>query len=249
MTATRTLEVGALIKDGDIQMGVWTGTPPAGMVVKKDGLVGRGVIAPIYAGEPVMENRLAPPGGGGGLAATIPPGMRAVAVKVNEIIGVAGFALPGMRVDVLITGLPPAQSGSNDNPQVKTVLQNIEVLSAGSNYQKDAEGKPVAVTVVNLLVTPEQAEVLTLSNNETKIQLILRNPLDTASTKTPGTAKAALFGGPPAVAPARTVPLVARAKEPPAPAPVVSAPPYHVEVLNGGKQSEAQFARPTEGKK
>jgi pilus assembly protein CpaB len=259
--AARTLEIGTLIKDSDIQMGAWNGVAPPGMVAKKDGLIGRGVIAPVYAGEPVMETRLAAPGMGGGLAATIPPGMRAVAVKVNEIIGVAGFVQPGMRVDVLITGLSPGpQSGGNDNPQVKTILQNIEVLSAGSNYQKNAEGKPDVVTVVNLLVNPEQAEILTLSNNETKIQLILRNPLDTESTKPPGTAKSALFGGPPQAAPARPRAPVARAKEPVAKAPVakeppgalvqvISAPPYQIQIFNGEKQSEAKFPRPAEGKK
>ena len=161
--AARDLEIGTLIKDSDITTGPWTGSLPKGLVTKKETLVGRGVIAPIYQGEPVMENRLAPPGAGGGLAATIPPGMRAVAVRVNEIIGVAGFATPGMRVDVLISGIPPgaqAQFGA----KVKTLLQNIEVLSAGQNYQKDAEGKPVAVPVVNLLVNPEQAELLSLAS-------------------------------------------------------------------------------------
>jgi pilus assembly protein CpaB len=250
VVAARTLEIGTLIKDGDIQMGAWTGVTPPGMVTKKDGLIGRGVIAPVYAGEPVMENRLAAPGAGGGLAATIPPGMRAVAVKVNEIVGVAGFVVPGMRVDVLVSGVPPGPQSNNENPQVKTILQNIQVLSAGQNYQKDSEGKPVVVQVVNLLVTPEQAEVLSLASNETRIQLVLRNPLDTELTKPPGTTKSALFGGPPPAAPARPRAPVAPAKVPPrAPAQVTSVPPYQIEVFNGDKQSEAKFPRPTEEKK
>ncbi len=202
-----------------------------------------------------MESRLAAAGAGGGLAITIPPGMRAVAVKVNEMVGVAGFVLPGMRVDVLITGVPPGKAGSGENPEVRTILQNIEVLSAGPNYQKDSDGKPITATVVNLLVTPEQAEVLTLSSNETKIQLVLRNPLDTEAAKPPGTIKSALFGAasvPKPAAPQRPRPPAPRmAAKGPADAPVqvVSVPPYRIEVFNGEKRTEAQFPRIAEEKK
>ena len=124
----------------------------------------------------------------------IPPGMRAVAVRVNEVVGVAGFVVPGMRVDVLISGNKPG--GDNELGTVtKTLLQNLEVLSAGQDYKKDAEGKPIAVQVVNMLVTPEQAEQLSLASNQTAIQLILRNPLDHDVAKTPGTALSYLFTG------------------------------------------------------
>ena len=120
-------------------------------------MVGRGVITPIFAKEPIIESRLAPKGAGGGLAAMIPPGMRAVPVRVNEVVGVAGFVVPGMRVDVLISGNRP-NGDATLGTLTKTLLQNIEVLSAGTDFKKDAEGKPVQVQVVNLLVTPEQAE-------------------------------------------------------------------------------------------
>lgn len=246
--AARDLEIGTLIKDTDITTGPWTGSLPKGLVTKKETLVGRGVIAPIYQGEPVMENRLAPPGAGGGLAATIPPGMRAVAVRVNEIIGVAGFAVPGMRVDVLISGIPPgaqAQFGA----KVKTLLQNIEVLSAGQNYQKDAEGKPIAVPVVNLLVNPEQAELLSLASAHAQIQLVLRNRLDTQQAKTPGSVIAALYGEPAKPAAAaqkstrvRVVSAPAKTAAPPTEK-VVSLPTYVIEVLNGPQRSEAKFVR------
>ena len=119
------------------------------------------------------------------MAATIPPGMRACAVRVNDIVGVAGFVVPGMRVDVIISGIEPG-GAAPQCPKVKTILQNIQVLSAGANIQKDNEGKPIQVPVVNLLVTPEQAEVLSLASNETRIQLVLRNPLDNETAKTPG---------------------------------------------------------------
>jgi pilus assembly protein CpaB len=198
-----------------------------------------------------MENHLAAEGAGAGLAATIPSGMRAVAVRVNDIVAVAGFVVPGMRVDVLIAGTPPGPQQPN-GPKVKTLLQNIQVLSAGQNYQKDAEGKPVAVPVVNLLVTPEQAEVLSLASNETRIQLVLRNPLDNAASKTSGVVMAALFGDikPPVAAP--KVRVVAAPVKPPAPVePPKPAliPIYHIEIFNGPQRSEAKFAPTVEEKK
>jgi pilus assembly protein CpaB len=153
--------------------------------------------------------------------------MRAVAVRVNDIVGVAGFVSPGMRVDLLASGNPP-NSSSNLGTQTQTVLQNIEVLSAGQNIQKDAEGKPVTVQVVNLLVTPEQAEKLSLASTDTKIQLVLRNPLDTETTKTPGTALAYILQG---SAPAKPQPKPAAAKAAPRP----PAPPT-VEIITGSRK-------------
>src|SRR6267378_3691255 len=204
IVAARTLGLGTLLRDSDLKMGDWSGPLPQGALLRKEDVVGRGVMASIYDGEPLVENRLAPKGAGAGLAATIPAGMRAVAVRVNDIVGVAGFVVPGMRVDILISGTPPGPQGSNPNGTLsRTLLQNIEVLSAGQNFQKDAEGKPVQVQVVNLLVTPEQAETLSLASNETRIQLVLRNPLDTELDKPPGTAMAQLFteSGPPKAVP------------------------------------------------
>src|ERR1019366_7496141 len=193
VVAARDLAVGTLIKDADLRIAAWFGPPPAGAVLKRDALRNRGVLSEIYDGELVTEARLAPIGSGGGLAATIPPGMRACAVKVNEVVGVAGFVVPGMRVDVLITGLP---LGGNplDGPKVRTLLQNIQVLSGGVNFLQDREGKPEQAQVVNLLVTPAQAEILSLASNETHIQLVLRNPMDTQISGLPGTIMSDLFG-------------------------------------------------------
>jgi pilus assembly protein CpaB len=253
VVAASNLAIGTLIKDADLSTSSWVGTPPKGTIAKKETIVGRGVIAPIFEGEPIMENRLAAQGAGGGLAATIPPGMRAVAVRVNDIVGVAGFVVAGMTVDVLISGVAPGSAAAT-GPKVKTILQNIQVLSAGQNYQKDAEGKPVEVPVVNLLVTPEQAEVLSLASNETRIQLVLRNPLDTKPSQTSGAAMAALFGDAPA--PAKPRVAAAPAKRPPPEAPKVVAPPpppapvvFHIEVFNGALRSESKFTRPAEEKK
>lgn len=251
VVAARNLEVGTLIKDMDVKVVDWAGSVPPQTILKKEDALGRGAIANIYEGEPVLAIRLAPKGAGAGMAATIPVGMRAVAVRVNDIVGVAGFVVPGMRVDVLIAGNAPGASNSTGT-QTKTLLQNIEVLSAGQNIQKDAEGKPVQVQVVNLLVTPEQAETLSLASNETRIQLILRNPLDTEMTKTPGTALAKLFGGPgPAEAPPKARPkAVPVAPAPPTPA--VREKPAAlvvVEVITGTKRAETKFADPSQQEK
>lgn len=255
--AAHDLAVGAIVKDGDLVVGQWAGVPPKGVVLKKEAIVGRGVIAPIWEGEPLIDKNLAAEGAGGGLAATIPPGMRAVAVRVNDIVGASGFVVPGMKVDVLISGTPPGAQGIA-GPKVKTLLQNIQVLSAGQNYQKDAEGKPVVVPVVNLLVTPEQAEILSLASNETRIQLILRNPLDSEPSKTNGIALSNLYGDtkPQPVAATgaapRPRPIAAPVKLPEpvaAPPKPVLVPVYQIEIFNGPQRSEAKFAHPSEEKK
>ena len=242
LVAARRLELGMLVKDIDVRPGPWLGPVPPGVLLKKEDAVGRGVMSAIYEGEPIVDSRLAAVGAGAGLAATIPPGMRAVAVRVNDVVGVAGFVVPGMRVDVLISGIPPRAAAAG--ARVKTLLQNIQVLSAATNIQKDPEGKPIPVPVVNLLVTPEQAEILSLASNETRIQLILRNPLDTEPSKTSGVVVDSLFSGekpaPPPVAHARPA---AKAAPPPLVQPAPPSPPFLVEVLNGPRRTELKFTR------
>src|SRR5262249_30857778 len=130
VVAAHTLQNGALIKDADVKIVDWGGPVPPAAFTRTEDVVGRGVIEPSYEGEALVESPVAPRGAGAGLAATIPPGMRAVAVHVNDVVGVAGFVTPGMRVDVLIAGNPPGASNMSGT-QTKTLLQNIEVLSAG----------------------------------------------------------------------------------------------------------------------
>jgi pilus assembly protein CpaB len=238
IVAARQLDPGSMVKESDLKSIDAPTTMPKGTLVNKQDVVGRGVIATIFEGEAFNDTRLAPKGGGAGFAASIPQGMRAVAVHVNEVVGVAGFVVPGMRVDVLITGNPPGES--SQGTRVKTILQNVEVLSAGQNFQKDAEGKPVSVPVVNLLVNPEQAEVLSLAGNETKIQLVLRNPLDQKVTETKGTAVGELFGRQRAPE-ARPRAAVAKPVAPPAPPPL-PPPPAVVEIISGTKRVQASFA-------
>jgi pilus assembly protein CpaB len=232
IAAATDIKLGTVLRDADLTTIEITGTLPKGALLKKENAIGRGVISNLYLGEPVLENRLAAPGSGGGLAATIPQGMRATAVRVNEVVGVAGFVTPGMRVDVLITGNPPGGATAQGS-LVRTLLQNIEVLSAGTDIQRDAEGKPLQVQVVNLLVTPTQAEILSLASSETRIQLVLRNPLDNTLNKPPGTATAQLFNE---STPPKPV-VAGRAVSKPAPSRV-----YLVEVFNGSKKSETKFA-------
>jgi pilus assembly protein CpaB len=235
VAAATDIKLGSVLRSSDLTTIEIAGTLPKGVILKKEDAIGRGVVSNLYLGEPVLESRLAAVGSGGGLAATIPQGMRATAIKVNEVVGVAGFVTPGMRVDVLIAGNPPGGSANAGQGVVeKTLLQNIEVLSAGTDIQRDAEGKPLQVQVVNLLVTPTQAEILSLASSETRIQLVLRNPLDTKLDKPPGTATAQLFADTNVPKPK---PVVAGLKTPKA-APRV----YLVEVFNGSKKTEAKFA-------
>lgn len=252
--AGRNLEPGTLVKEQDLKTGPWSGVLPEGAVTKKEDVIGRGVVTAIVGNEPILQSRLAARGAGAGLASMIPPGMRAVALRVNEVVGVAGFVVPGMRVDVLISGNPPNGDGRLGN-LTKTLLQNIEVLSAGQDIRKDAEGKPVSVPVVNLLVSPEQAEKVSLAANQTVIQLVLRNPLDTRTTETPGAALAQLFGprwlsAPepraerlqrPHPAPARTLPAPVATYIPAAAARPRESAAMIVETLHGGKRAETKF--------
>jgi pilus assembly protein CpaB len=177
------------------------------------------VINPVLADEPILDGRLGSRGSGIGVAPLIPQGMRAISVKVNDVVGVAGFVLPGMRVDVLVTGRPPG----HDDTVTTTVLQNITVLSAGQVLQADSKSQSIKAPVVTLAVTPQQAEALTLADTEGHIQLVLRNSADQEKTETQGWLASQLY------APGRRQPVMP--PEPAAhshaspPAPKVSAAP------------------------
>jgi pilus assembly protein CpaB len=236
VAAAADIKLGTVLTAANLTTADIAGTPPKGAILDPKTVIGRGVISDLYQGEPILESRLAAPGSGGGLAATIPTGMRACAVRVDEVVGVAGFVTPGMHVDVLVSGIPPGnQAAASEGTEVKTILQNIGVLSAGTDIQKDAEGKPQQVQVVNLLVTPEQAETLSLATNgQTRIQLVLRNPLDTAVAQVPTTAMANLFEGGPKPKPVEVK----------APKPVAKPKPFSIEIINGSKRSEENFGTP-----
>jgi pilus assembly protein CpaB len=234
LVASHDLEVGALIKEADLQQVAWSGPIPEEILKDAHDVAGRGVVANIYKGEPIREKRLAPKGAGAGLAATIPIGKRAVAMKVDEVVGLAGFVVPGMRVDVVVSSA--GARSTQEDTSARTVLQNIEVLSAGQHIERNIEGKPENVQVVNLLVTPDEAEILSLVSNETKVQLVLRNPLDTKEEETHGASLAKLFG---VSAPVRTpLPIAPVIRNIPEPRVKELPKPPAIEVFQGAKRSE-----------
>jgi pilus assembly protein CpaB len=191
VVATRPLGVGWMIKPADIKIEkVPTEGFPKGAFSKVEDVLDRPVISNVLLDEPVLEGRLAAKGSGLGLAPTIPVGMRAVTVRVNDVAGVAGFVLPGMKVDVLVTGHPPNGEGT----MTSTCLQNMLVLSAGQTMTPDSRGQTIQAPTVTLLVDPEQAETLTLANSEGRIQLVLRNSSDQTIEKTTGRFVTELYG-------------------------------------------------------
>ena len=231
------LGVGAAIRLEDVRTIDWPAAAlPAGVFEKPEDVVGRGLVMPLIQNELVLPMKLASKEAGSGLPIMIPEGERAVSVRVNEVIGVAGYVLPGTRVDVVAVASATDKKADTTS---KVVLTNVQVLAAGTKMEQDGDdSKPIPVTVVTLLVAPDQAERLTLASTEGKIQLALRNPLDQSSPVTSGVRPAGLLGDAPApklVAPAR-----ARFVRP---APVLEAvhvvePAVTVEMIRGDKRSE-----------
>jgi pilus assembly protein CpaB len=196
-------------------------------------VIGHGVIEPISKGEFILPTRLAGENAGNSLPSLIPPGMRAVSVRVNEVVSVAGFVTPGTRVDVLLTGTP----GTGEQ-QTTTVLQNVAVLASGHTLERSASGDPQNTAVITLLVTPDDAERLTLASSEGHIQLALRNPLDTRQDELAAENSRGLYKGIPAPAPEHAA-VVHHAPPPAKPA----APPQasngvSVEVYQGDKPKQ-----------
>jgi pilus assembly protein CpaB len=236
VVAATDLQLGAELKADDLQVVQFpAGQTPEGAFSKASDIVGRGVIVPLVKNEPVLAAKLASKEAGAGLPPIIPEGMRAVSVRVDEVVGVAGYVLPGTRVDVLATANP---TDHRADTTTKVILSNVQVLTAGTRIEQDQENKPMQVTVVTLVVNPEQAEHLALASTEGKIQLALRNPLDQGSPQTPGIKTAALVGG--VRAAPRQYASAPRASKPGqavtmTPAPVAVVPT--VEIIRGDKRS------------
>src|SRR5215475_14118124 len=207
-----------------------------GMFTRIEDCTNRAVITPLAANEPVLESKLAPKESGAGLAATIPEGMRAVSVAVNEVVGVAGFVTPGTMVDVLVTGRALGGGAAGQGDITRTILENIRVLAAGQKIEQDREGKPQTVAVITLLVTPDEATELTMGATDGKIQLALRNTVDTKKNEPKAIVQAALFS--PLGAIATPAPPKATGPRKAAPAP---PPPYVIEVITGGKRENKSF--------
>jgi pilus assembly protein CpaB len=230
IVAANDLQVGAKVEEHDISV-ITVSDLPAGAPRKKADVLGHGVIIPISKGEFILSNKLAGENVTG-LPSLITLGMRAVSVRVNEVVSVAGFVTPGTRVDVLLTGTP---TGGND-AQTTTVLQDVKVLASGHTLEKSATGEAQNTPVITLLVTPDDAQRLTLASSEGHIQLALRNPLDTRQEQTPAASARGLYrGGAPAAptgpAPVRHV-IINKTVAPPADTGV------SVEVYQGDKKMD-----------
>src|SRR5437763_4662278 len=238
VVAAADLDVGAELGRDDIRISDWPANAvPAGAFTDPKDVMGRGLILPVIQNEPILPMKLASKDAGAGLPPAIPAGLRAVSVKVNEVIGVAGYVLPGTHVDVVVTLNP---SDKHETITSKVILTNVQVLAAGTKIDRETDkNKPIPVSVVTLLVDPDEAERLTLASTEGKIQLALRNPLDKTMPVTHGIRPAALLGFDAPVKAAISRAKVAaggtKMAAAPAPAPVVVDLPT-VEIIRGDKR-------------
>ena len=193
VAAARDLNIGAAIEAADLKIEPWPANRiPDGSFQQIDDVISRVTVNRVLANEPIAERRLALPGSGVGLAPKVPEGMRAMAVRVDDVNGVAGFVLPEARVDVLLTGSP--KNRADLGRVTRTILSNVRVISAGEHLAPDASGRPKRVPVVTLLLTLRQAELLTLASSQGRIQLVLRNSMDQEQLETKGVREQELFG-------------------------------------------------------
>jgi pilus assembly protein CpaB len=235
VVAASDLSLGQELAEGDLKVIEWPASSvPAEAISDPKELIGRGLIMSVVQYEPILPLKVASKEAGPGLSPIIPPGLRAVSVRVNEVIGVAGYVLPGTHVDVVVTLNPTPQQ---ENITSKVILTNVLVLAAGTKIDRETDKeKPMPVSVVTLLVDPDQAERLTLAASEGKIQLALRNPLDQATPATPGVRPAALLGPPPAPKRASR-PRAPQTVKAEAAAPKVPVEPITVEIIRGDKRA------------
>jgi pilus assembly protein CpaB len=233
VVAAESIPVGSLVTKQQVRLAGWPDdSPVAGGFTKIEDVIDRGVTGSIVQNEPITESKLASREAGGGLPPTIPAGMRAVALRVNDIIGVAGFTVPGTRVDVIVTVRADKETMS------RAVLSNVQVLTAGTKLeQQKKDGQPIQTAVVTLLVTPQDAERLALAANEGSIVLSLRNPLDVAPAGTSGARLAALLGSPDPKPVRQIVQGQPRMVVPPPP-PQAAPKAYTVDAIRGAKRTE-----------
>jgi pilus assembly protein CpaB len=233
VVAKQDVPVGTILEAQHVRLAGWPqDTNVEGSFAKIEDVLGRGAISPVVINEPITERKLAPREAGGGLPPMIPSGMRAMAVKVNDVIGVAGFTVPGTRVDVVVT------IKDRDNSISRAVLSNIQVLSSGTKFDQEQSknGQAMKTAVVTLLVTPPDAEKLALAQTEGQIVLALRNPMDVEAVQTQGARMSGLLGAPAPPPVVKAVQGRPKVITPPAPPPVV--PKYTVDAIRGAKRSE-----------
>lgn len=225
------MQLGTRIDAKNLKTIPWPSSEPVvGAFTRIEDCANRALITPVAENELIIEGKLASRESGAGLPATIPEGMRAMSVAVNEVVGVAGFVIPGTMVDVLVTGKPANGQGSDF--VTRTILENVRVLAAGQKIEQDREGKPQSVPVITLLVTPDDAAMLAMASTQGKIQLALRNTIDAKIVSPPVVMEAALFAG-------KAAPPVKRAAGKAAPPAAPS--PYVIEVITGSKRENKSF--------
>jgi pilus assembly protein CpaB len=236
VVAADDLAVGARIMDHDVKLVRFpVGTVPPNTFSHMSQVLGRGVVQTIGRGEFILPNKLAGVNGGSGLTSLIPPGMRAVSVRVNEVTSVAGFVVPGTRVDVLLTGNPTGGS----EQQTTTVLENVAVVATGSTLEKNSNGDPQTSPDVTLLVSPDDAQKLTLAQSQGKIQLVLRNPLDTTQQDLSATNTSGLYKGVPL--PVKAAVKTEKIRHAAVPAVITPPPAYSIQVIEGDKTTTTKF--------
>ncbi|HUV13285.1 MAG TPA: Flp pilus assembly protein CpaB [Acidobacteriota bacterium] len=250
IVAAENLPLGMLLDETHLKTAPWAqGIPIEGAFESKEDVIGRGVIVSMVINEPVIESKLAPMDAGAGLSTVIPEGMRAVSLRVNDVAGVSGFAFPGSRVDVILSGNAEGTGGIDIS---KVILENVEIIAAGTNIVRDAQGEPKKVSVITVLVTPEQAQVVALASLDGQIRLALRNPLDLEQADPAPFRRASLYTGssddamPPPVEPASQGKkrVVRRVKAPPPPPPPPPAPIIvEVEVIQGTDRKTMTFEK------
>jgi pilus assembly protein CpaB len=229
------LPAGTPLAPSNLKVVDWPASMPlAGAFSKPEQIVGRSLIYPISINQPIVENDLAAPGSGLGLSVKIPEGMRAISVRSNDVVGVAGFVYPGSHVDVLLTYRPDNAAA----PLTQTILQNVEVLTAGETLEPDPKGRPEPVNVVTLLLSPRDAQKLVLATQQGSVQFVLRNGADQnkPDSKPVLTSQLVVDVAPPAPAPKGHV-----ASTPIAPKPVRSPEFYSVETIAGDKHTVEKF--------
>jgi len=234
VVAATELPVGTTLSQKDVLLQDWfSDVMPSGAFTKPDGVVGHPLLFPLAAKEPILQRDLGVEGGGIGLAGKIPAGMRATAVRSNEIVGVAGFLYPGSHIDLLMTYTPPGST----QPVTQTVLQNVEILTAGQTIEPDPQGKPQSVNVVTLLLNPEDSQKLQLASAQGSIQFVLRSGADQKNAEIRPTRLDQLVMYEQPQRPVVAAPGVKRAPRPAAPA----APIYMMEVIQGTQRSVQKF--------
>jgi len=232
VVAATDLAVGATLSAKDVMLLDWySDVMPSGSFTKTQDVVGHPLLFPLAAKEPILQRDLAVEGAGIGLSAKIPDGMRATAVRSNEIVGVAGFLYPGSHVDLLMTFTPPGGT----QPVTETVLQNVEVLTAGQTIEPDPQGRPQSVNVVTLLLSPENSQKVQLAQAQGNIQFVLRSGADGKDAQVKPTRLDQLVVGAPEPRPVVAAPGVKHAPRP------AATPVYMMEVIQGTNRSVQKF--------